>query len=70
MPHIEKAAFLELDTVVNEGMLAALSVGLGAGTVPGVTKAEVALLDHAPDVPDDLISARPRRDPRGQRPSG
>ncbi len=56
-PPEERVAFLDVGTVADEAMLAALSVALGAATVPRVTEAEAALLDHAPDVPGDLIAA-------------
>ena len=56
-PPDEQAACLNVGMVADEAMLAALSVALGAATVPRVTKEEAALLDHAPDVPGDLIAA-------------
>ena len=43
--------------IPDEAMLAALSVALGAATVPAITEQEAALLDGAPDVPGDLIAA-------------
>ena len=56
-PADKQAAFLHVNMVADEAMLAALSVALGAANVPRVTETEAALLDQAPDVPGDLIAA-------------
>src|SRR3712207_81067 len=46
-----RAAEHAAGVIPDEAMLAALSVALGAASVPRVTEAEAALLDEAPDVP-------------------
>lgn len=51
-----RTPFSGVDTILDEATLAALSVALGATTVPCLTKSEVTLLDHAPDVSGDLIA--------------
>lgn len=56
-PPDKQIASSDDDMMVDEAMLAALSVALGATAVPHVTKAEAALLDHAPDISGDLIAA-------------
>lgn len=54
----------------DEAMLAALSVALGAATVPHITEQETALLDGAPDVPSDLITATLDKIKEGEDPLG
>jgi hypothetical protein len=56
-PPDEQTALPNTDMATNEAMLAALSVALGAATVPRVTGAEAAFLDDPPDVPGELIAA-------------
>ena len=46
-----------IGSVIDEPMLAALSLALGAHAVPGVSPAEPALLDRAPDVSAGLFAA-------------
>ena len=50
-----RAAKMASGMVPDEAMLAALSIALGAASVPVVTKQEADLLAAAPDVPGDLI---------------
>ena len=69
-PPGEQTTFPDVDMVVDEAMLAALSVALGASTVPRVTKAEATLLDCAPDVPGELIAATLDRIEEGGDPLG
>lgn len=52
-----RAANLALNAILDESMLAALSIAVGAKEVPLVTKAETSLLVEAPDVPCELIGA-------------
>ena len=56
--------------IVNETVLAALSLALGAASVSRITKAEAALLDGAPAVSGDLIAATLRRIENGGDPLG
>ncbi|MDE0718138.1 MAG: N-6 DNA methylase [Rhodospirillaceae bacterium] len=69
-PPDEQVAPLDSGMVADEAMLAALSVALGASTVPRVTAAEAALLDRAPDVPGELITATLDRIEEGGDPLG
>ncbi len=52
-----RAANLALNAILDESMLAALSIAVGAREVPLITKAETSLLVEAPDVPCELIGA-------------
>ena len=51
-------------------MLAALSVELGASTVPPVTEQELAILDEVSDIPDGLVAAARGRIQAGGDPLG
>ena len=50
-------ALFDVGAAASEAMLAALSIAIGAATVPCVSGQEVASLDEAPEVPSDLIAA-------------
>ena len=56
-PRAEQGELFDAHVVTDEAMLAALSVALGAATVPSVTQAEAALLDRIPDVPGEQAAA-------------
>ena len=59
-----------LRTIPNEAMLAALSVELGASTVPPITEQELAILDVASDIPDGLVAAARGKIQEGADPLG